>query len=378
VKPGILVISHGSREKEWVERVEETVAEARRALSGLQPGGRKTQTTFGRNADAAAKGVCDEGACAGQANDERAADGNAAGERADSGSTAVVRAVDGSATGGSSTDERAVGSRSSVEGATDERAAGAIATGEESAIQGAAGEGTAVEVEGAYLELVEGRLIQDGIDRLEAAGVTHLLAIPLFLSTGSTHVDEIGWALGAYPKPRRETELQRMRVRARLTYGRPLANDPEVADALADLAARASANPADESLLVIGHGSDEPWFCEAWERELRGLADRIAERVGFADAAAATLRPDRVAQQAKRLLNRRPESRIVAVPAFVSGGYFTAKVVPERLAGLGCAYVPGSIIPHPRVTDWIVRQALEWLEQLKRTGDAGMENDGAT
>jgi sirohydrochlorin ferrochelatase len=66
---------------------------------------------------------------------------------------------------------------------------------------------SSLPIEAAFLELVEGRLIQDGIDRLEEAGVTHLFALPLFVSSGSTHVDEIGWALGAYPKPRTETEL---------------------------------------------------------------------------------------------------------------------------------------------------------------------------
>nr|WP_240353653.1 CbiX/SirB N-terminal domain-containing protein [Cohnella algarum] len=232
------------------------------------------------------------------------------------------------------------------------------------------GEGTrekpeAVEVVGAYLELVEGRLIQDGVDRLEEAGATHVLAVPLFLSSGSTHVDEIGWALGAYPEPRRETDLERMRVGAKLTYGRPLANDAEVAEALADLAARVSESPAEESLLLIGHGSEEPWFREAWERDLSGLAVRIAERVGFADAAAAMLRPDQAAEQVGRLRERRPGARVVAVPAFVSEGYFTAQVIPARLAGLDCRYVPGSIIPHPRITDWIVRQAMEWLDGLE-------------
>ena len=41
-------------------------------------------------------------------------------------------------------------------------------------------------VEAGFLELVEGRLIQDGINRLEAQGVTDLLVVPLFVSSGST------------------------------------------------------------------------------------------------------------------------------------------------------------------------------------------------
>lgn len=231
-----------------------------------------------------------------------------------------------------------------------------------------------VPVECGYLELVEGRLIQDGIDRLEEQGVTHMLAIPLFVSAGSTHVDEIGWALGAYEEPRRPTDLQRCRVKARLTYGKPIGDDPEIADALLDKLASsaASENPARESLLLIGHGSEEPWFRSEWRRGLQGLADRMRERGGYADADAALLRPDEVAERVRALQKRHAEEhRVVAVPVFISEGYFTSVVIPRRLKGLDCRYAAGSLIPHRKVGEWLVRQASEWLNDLLVEGKEG-------
>lgn len=258
MKPGILVISHGSREKRWVERVDETVKGVREALSGIA-------------------------------------------------------------------------------------------------------------VECGYLELVDGRLIQDGIDSLEAQGVTAMLAVPLFVSTGSKHVDEIGWALGAYAEPRHPTDLEPFRLRAKLTYGQPIGDDPEIAEALLEKlrASLPDAEPARTGLLLVGHGSEERWFYDEWRRGLLGLARRMAKLGGYADADAALLRPDEAAGRARELRSRTPAiERIAAVPVFVSEGYFTSTVIPKRLEGLGCDYVPGALIPHPNVAAWVVRQAKEWLESV--------------
>lgn len=267
MKPGILVIGHGSRDERWVARVEETVRDVRRSLNG-------------------------------------------------------VPTVSG------------------------------------------------------YLELVEGRLIQDGIDRLEAEGVTDLLAIPLFVSAGSTHVDEIGWALGAYEKPRRPTGLARCRVRARLTYGRPIADDPEIAEALLERLAASglTQRPERESLLLIGHGSEEPWFYAEWKRGLNGLAAVMKRRGGFAHAESALLAPDETADRVRALRDRGgPDARILAVPVFVSEGYFTSEVIPRRLEGLGCLYAAGALLPHPKVAEWVARQAGEWMDRLSEESKEGEE-----
>lgn len=220
-------------------------------------------------------------------------------------------------------------------------------------------------VEAAYLELVEGRLIQDGVRALEAQGVTDIFALPLFVSSGSTHVDEIGWALGAYAKPRRETDLEPVDVRALLTYGEPIGSDPEIASVLADKLAAYSREPAAEAVLLVGHGSDEPWFYEAWRRELEGLAGELVRIGGFAGADAALLRPDETAARIAALREAHPDARLLAVPVFLSEGYFTSSAVPGRLAGRDCDYVESSLLPHPLVSEWIVHRVRAWLAEYR-------------
>ncbi|KIL37384.1 cobalamin biosynthesis protein CbiX [Cohnella kolymensis] len=219
-----------------------------------------------------------------------------------------------------------------------------------------------IPVEAAFLELVEGRLIQDGIDRLEAAGVTHILAVPLFSSSGSTHVDEIGWALGASARSNTDTDLQRFRVQVPLTYGKPMDDSPEVVDVLSERIQELSRNPSDESLLLIGHGSEEPGFHEAWKQGMTVLADKLRERGGFAFAETAMLLPNQVPERWRQLREKRPQSDIIVVPLFLSEGYFTKEVIPRRLQGLDCRYSGRAFMPHPRVADWICRQASDWLK----------------
>jgi len=234
--------------------------------------------------------------------------------------------------------------------------------------------GNDLKVEAAFLELVDGRLIQDGIDRLAAEGVNETLALPLFVSSGSTHVNEIGWALGSYPEPLIETDLEPFDTLAfRIDYGRPMGEAPEVVEIVLDRLRAMSEDPAEESVLIIGHGSEETGFRENWERELTGIAERVKEAGGFRSAATALLLPNQVSERIQRVMREHSGKRILAVGLFLSEGYFTKTVIPRHLAasvGLeACRYDGAALMPHPNVAAWIVRQAREWLGRTEQETD---------
>lgn len=223
---------------------------------------------------------------------------------------------------------------------------------------------TDVPVVASYLELVEGRLIQDGIDQLEAAGVTDMFVVPLFVSSGSTHVEEIGWALGVYKDTTVETDLTRFRIQSSLTYGQPIDADPEIVEVVQERLSGLSSDPAKECVLLIGHGSEHAGFYEGWQRGLTALADAVRTQGGYADAQIAMLRPDTAASAVRELQERNPGCEVLAVPVFLGEGYFTREVVPRRLDGLGCRYDGKTLMPHPNIAQWISRQIAGWL----RTG----------
>lgn len=213
----------------------------------------------------------------------------------------------------------------------------------------------ALPVEAGFLELVEGRLIQDGIDRLEAAGATDLLVVPLFVSSGSTHVDEIEYAIGAKPAPERETDLAPFRVSARVHFGYPVDSDPDIAVMVWDKVKSLSRHPQEETILLVGHGSVHDGFRQRWEEGISSLAGRVRDISGVAHADAALLNPDSVHAKAKYWSEERG-CRVIVAPLFLSAGYFTMKAIPNRLKGLDCAYSGETLLPHPLLGGWLERQ----------------------
>lgn len=218
-----------------------------------------------------------------------------------------------------------------------------------------------IPVESAFLELVEGRLIQDGIDRLEAQGVTQIAVIPLFISSGSTHIDEISWAFGVIPEPTLETDLDRFRIRANIRFGSPVDDDPVIARILHDNLMELSTDPAREALLLVGHGSKEEGFYDKWRDGLVRLASRVRETGGYAAAETAMLLPDQIQDAMERLCRRFDESAVLVAPLFLSEGYFTRTVLPNRLQPYRCRYNGRTLLPSPYLTAWMERQAAELL-----------------
>ncbi|RAV14193.1 sirohydrochlorin chelatase [Paenibacillus contaminans] len=231
-----------------------------------------------------------------------------------------------------------------------------------------------VPVFASYLELVDGRLIQDGITALEEQGVTDIAVVPLFLSSGSTHLDEIRYALGLQAEPMLPTELEPFRVRAKLHWGWPIDDDPDTASLIYANIAPLSANPAEDAVLVVGHGSVEPGFHEKWQQGLNLLAERICALGGYREAGTAMLLPDQLKQRMEQLQSRNPEAAVVIAPFFLSEGYFTRNVIPSRLQGFDYRYNGRALLPSPLVSRWMEKQIAALLTSAgapnyERTGD---------
>lgn len=219
-------------------------------------------------------------------------------------------------------------------------------------------------MECSFLELVKGCLIQDGIDRLERHGVTDIIAIPLFVSSGSTHIDEIGWALGTKDQPELETDLERFQVQANVHLCSPIDDDPEIAELLAEKLRPISEAPEREIVLIVGHGSKEKGFHARWRRGLVSLARQVQAIGGFAETDTAMLLPDQTVCKMKVWRERRPELDILIAPLFLSEGYFTNQVIPSRMEGFRYRYAGAALLPSPYITRWMERRIASKLDSI--------------
>lgn len=216
-----------------------------------------------------------------------------------------------------------------------------------------------------FLEIVEGRLIQDGIDELERLGVTDMLVLPLFVSSGSTHVDDIGQAFGFPPAAFREGEMEPFTVRGttKVTYGSPIDDDPVIAELLWQNVRELAVKPSSETLLLVAHGSREKGLNRVWREGMVKLAERVRALGGFARAEIAMLLPNQASCVMRALQRRYAGDAVVVAPLFLSRGYFTNSAIPKRLEGFEYRYNGKPLLPNPYLSSWMERQIREWAAE---------------
>lgn len=215
-------------------------------------------------------------------------------------------------------------------------------------------ERAAVPVYAAYLELVEGRLIQDGVDALQSEGVTHIYVMPLFVSGGSSHVEEIRQAFGFEPISSFIGDLEPLRLTASISFDEPIGAEAEVVQILQEQALALSSQADGEALLLLGHGSSMPYFYEKWEAGMRSIADELQQRIPFQQVVYAPLLPEGSRKALEQLLAS--GTQVLVIPIFISPGFFTRTVIPTRLADLSYNYSGETLLPHPLMSELLARR----------------------
>jgi sirohydrochlorin ferrochelatase len=215
-----------------------------------------------------------------------------------------------------------------------------------------------------FLELVEGRLIQDGIYELEEQGVTDIIVIPLFLSSGSTHVDEIAYALGVKESADCETDLELFHIQANIHYGLPMDDDPDIAQMIWDKVRYQTVQCDREVILLVGHGSIYDQFRQRWEQGISSLAAKVHDISNVAAVDYALLNPESLKERMEYWQSEQGYE-VIVFPLFLSEGYFTQNVIPNRLEGFKYRYTGEALLPHPLLTHWIGRQIYAMLQIIK-------------
>ncbi|SHF12255.1 Sirohydrochlorin ferrochelatase [Seinonella peptonophila] len=200
-----------------------------------------------------------------------------------------------------------------------------------------------------FLEIVTGRLIPDGLRELEEMGVNEIFALPLFVSSGSTHIAEIAHLLGESPHLPIEVDEEPYPHHAKIHYLEPMDDHPLIAEILIERAERLSQHPSEEVLMLIGHGSEYAGYRERWHSVVQGLGHRICEKLPFSEVISGFMHPDTLASKAKEYAGR----RIIGLPLFLSEGYFTRHVIPQKLSDSSVIYDGKTYLPHRNVSLWL-------------------------
>lgn len=201
-----------------------------------------------------------------------------------------------------------------------------------------------------FLERVEGRSIADGVRELEKRKIKRIIAIPLFISSGSTHLEEIKFALGVIPTSRIETDFRPIDSHAEIIWCSAMDDHPYIINILKERIQLLSKEPANEGLLLVAHGSDKEGFYHLWEDTLQNISRSLKNQFSFQEVRYATVHPNNIMEQAKTIGRNK---KLLIVPVFLSEGYYTSRYIPSKLEGLEYLYSGETYLPHPLVSKWI-------------------------
>ncbi|MBU9711888.1 sirohydrochlorin chelatase [Evansella tamaricis] len=211
-----------------------------------------------------------------------------------------------------------------------------------------------------YLELIEGKSIADGVRFLENQGVDNIAVIPFFVCSGSTHLNEIQYALGVIEEPAFDTDIELIHPKVPVIWGKAMDAHPLILEVLEARIQPLSEMPFQESLLLVAHGSDRPHFQPVWEETLEDMVEYFKEKFGFSEAGYGTVLPDTITEAAGDL-SANGKKKVVAVPVFLSDGYYTSKKIPAKLEGFPHVYNGSAYLPHPSIRLWLQDQVNHYV-----------------
>lgn len=212
-----------------------------------------------------------------------------------------------------------------------------------------------------FLENVSGRSIAEALGKLEQE-VERVIVLPLFICSGSTHLEEIQYSLGLLPTSRIATDLALVKSKAKLIWGYPMDDHPYMAQIVLDRVAALTEQPKQHAILFVAHGSEHAGFKEIWQEKMTSLVSQVERELSPQEVDLVFLSSGLLEQKAREM-SAKYQLPIIIIPLFVSPGYFTSKHIPKHLAGIHARYAGEVFLPHSLVSEWMKEQ----LEEILRT-----------
>lgn len=255
----------------------------------------------------------------------------------------------------------------------------------------------------AALGMADLKTLQAGVDRLEARGVSRIVAVPLFVQTRSEVLDQTRYALGVQEKPSEvlreayeriaaehaarakehaahghaahaamghghsmEFTTERVKSREPIAMARALDDHALVGRILSERAKALARGAGKAHLVLVAHGPVDEAAVPVWRDAMTALCAMAGRGGPFVDCAGAMLRDDaapaiRAAAVAdlREKVARTKEGRagpVVVVPLLIARGGIERKI-PKDLDGLEYAWDGRTLMPHAGFDAWVLERA---------------------
>ena len=221
-------------------------------------------------------------------------------------------------------------------------------------------------IEIGFLEMVDNETIPDAVDKLDEQGVTKIIAVPLFISSSSGHIEEIRYIL-CLTEEAPEEGLVQVDTDSQIVMTDAMNDHSFIAKIIADRASELVQDAENETVVIALHGSTGEEL-NGWIESSASLADkaklilRHSMGINIENVTYGFINVDDSNEElagyeiSKVVSNVSENSHPVVIPVFVCEGYYTNTKIPRLLEETDYSYPDeGSraLIPHNMVGDWI-------------------------
>lgn len=228
---------------------------------------------------------------------------------------------------------------------------------------------------------------QDAVARLEGAGVSEIVVVPVLVSSHSGHYQQIRYLAGdsvtlgeTMQHHLHMAGIERPTPRVPLRLTKALDDSKEMARVLADRALALTDAPEERALLIVGHGPNSAEDYAEWMRNLRQVSDSVKAWTRFRDVRVELVRDDAPAAvraeavlRVRELIDLQAQltgKDVIVVPVLVSAGSVSRDKVPNDIRSTKSIYVGEPLLPHGAMSEWIARRVRETSE-ANTNADAG-------
>jgi len=213
--------------------------------------------------------------------------------------------------------------------------------------------------------------IQAATDRLEEKGAKKIVAVPLFISSYSPIIENSAFILGLKKRTKTSQKgLTSIKSNVEFVMTGAIDSHPLIARILLDRATELSKKPDNETVIIVGHGPNDPVQNEKWLKEMKILASFVKEKGGFKDVKVSTLRddaPKEIRDKATMILRNivmmaSLKGKAIVIPHLIARGGIESGI-PERLKGLDYIYNGKTLLPHENISRWIELSVTDILKK---------------
>jgi len=233
----------------------------------------------------------------------------------------------------------------------------------------------------AYAGSIATRDIQRALDRLKAAKVEKIVAVPLYLSSQSPEIEQLKYILGLAKFPSGDfmdswgmhtRVIPRAKVPAPLVLTWALDADPVVAEVLLARAAEMSRAPAKEAVVLLTEGFKSDNANQALDRRLVSLTRAMRKNGGYSVVRAVPILPgtdkaprredDSWKQVRAAIRNLSISNRVILVPYMLHRDG-TERAWRKELDNLFFRWKGQGLLPDKRLARWVTNQVRTFKKQ---------------